>query len=92
MEYGAKDTPAYPHDNMPPYREVYIWECTEVGDSKEDNKRLVTVKFVSDEVVVEIRKYPKGVDIGRLPSVSNTTNRTFDDWFTEAVGGTKITA
>ena len=30
LEYTAKDTPTIPHDNMPPYREVYIWECVEI--------------------------------------------------------------
>ena len=29
LEYGRKDYAVIPHDNMPPYREVYIWECVE---------------------------------------------------------------
>ena len=27
LEYGKKDYATIPHNNMPPYREVYIWEC-----------------------------------------------------------------
>ena len=30
LEYEEKEQPTIPHDNMPPYREVYIWECVEV--------------------------------------------------------------
>jgi len=77
---------------MPPYREVYIWECTEVGDSSEDNKRLVTVKFVSNGMVVEIRKYPIGVDIGQLPDNPERTGHSFRGWFTEADAGTMISS
>ena len=37
-----------PHDNMPPYREVYIWECTEITDEEEQilgNVKTYTVTF-----------------------------------------------
>ena len=37
LEYPAKTEPTIPHDNMPPYREVYIWECVE---STEDEREV----------------------------------------------------
>ena len=27
LEYQNRENITYPHDNIPPYREVYIWEC-----------------------------------------------------------------
>ena len=32
LEYSNKDSIVLPHDNIPPYREVYIWECVEGDD------------------------------------------------------------
>lgn len=27
LEHQVESRITYPHDNMPPYKEVYIWEC-----------------------------------------------------------------
>ena len=36
LEYQMeKDSVTYPHDNIPPYREVYIWECVSVTKDEE---------------------------------------------------------
>ena len=29
LEYQNRENITYPHDNIPPYREVYLWECVE---------------------------------------------------------------
>lgn len=36
LEYKQKNFPAIPHNNLPPYREVYIWECVEVTEEERD--------------------------------------------------------
>ena len=40
LEYAAKTKLTIPHDNMPPFKEVYIWECVEATEYE---------KFISDE-------------------------------------------
>ena len=35
LEYGSKDYATIPHNNMPPYMEVYIWECLEITEYEE---------------------------------------------------------
>ena len=35
LEYNARNGITYPHDNMPPYKEVYVWECVEMTDEEE---------------------------------------------------------
>ena len=34
LEYEKRDSVTLPHDNMPPFREVYIWECVETSDEE----------------------------------------------------------
>ena len=29
LEYEERDSVTLPHDNMPPFKEIYIWECME---------------------------------------------------------------
>mgnify|MGYP003290294380 CR=1 FL=1 len=37
MEYNVKSDIAIPHENIPPYREVYMWECVEGDDYYHDD-------------------------------------------------------
>ena len=32
LEEGVRESIVLPHDNMPPYMDVYIWECTDAGE------------------------------------------------------------
>ena len=34
LDYEPRQYITIPHDNMPPYKEVYIWECVEVTDEE----------------------------------------------------------
>ena len=34
-----------PHDNMPPYREVYIWQCVEVTDEERDALGMYPIHY-----------------------------------------------
>lgn len=36
LEYHGKSSVTLPHDNMPPYIEVYIWECKEITDEEQE--------------------------------------------------------
>ena len=39
LEKNITDRVVMPHNNMPPYKEVYIWECTQ-GDVKSDDNAI----------------------------------------------------
>jgi hypothetical protein len=34
LEYAKANGITIPHDNLPPYLKVYIWECTELTDEE----------------------------------------------------------
>ena len=91
LEYSSKQTPTIPHDNLPPYKEVYIWECVEITD---DEKRLLEERLVvswdshGGEHVSD-RLYVRGDTIGSLPPTTRG-GYDFDGWFTEPDGGTKV--
>ena len=36
LGYQQREVPTIPHDNMPPYIEVYIWECREITDVEQE--------------------------------------------------------
>ncbi len=56
MEYtpkGANDI-TLPHDNLPPYLKVYIWECTEITDDErsvtgEPDDELCVISWLANE-------------------------------------------
>ena len=35
IDYDGELRIAIPHDNIPPYREVYVWECLETDNEPE---------------------------------------------------------
>lgn len=92
LEYAPKSMPTIPHDNLPPYKEVYIWECVEITD---DEKRLLEERLVvrwdshGGEHVSD-RLYARGDAIGTLPSTTRD-GYGFIGWFTEPDGeGTQV--
>lgn len=42
LEYYSKSDIAIPHENIPPYKEVYMWECIE-GDDYYDGHGMLDV-------------------------------------------------
>lgn len=64
---------AIPHDNLPPYKEVYIWQCVELTDEeKELEKPLCNVTFdgnggIPSQEIVHIHQ---GEKLGRIPTPS----------------------
>ena len=46
MEYTHKKGVTIPHDNLPPYREVYIWECLEITDEEMEVIHAIIGSFI----------------------------------------------
>ena len=81
LEYKVKgeNDITLPHDNLPPYLKVYIWECTEITE----DERLVTcepkdkswvVTFLGNDGTPDNTQYTKSdkSSVGNAPTVSRT--------------------
>lgn len=83
LEYQTKASPAIPHDNMPPYREVYIWQCTETTDEEESllaESVVVTWDTQGGEPLGR-SFFEAGSEIGRLPEPRREGYK-FRGWWT----------
>lgn len=58
LKYENRNDVTLPHDNMPPYKEVYIWECTEV------DRYVPELPEESDKYSIQYELY----ELGTLPS------------------------
>ena len=97
LEYERRSQITVPHDNMPPYKEVYIWECLEATDEEmEASGEPTTVSYTItwDENGGEPHEQPwTGFSYGQtlesygsLP-VPVRTGYTFQHW-SDRYGGT----
>lgn len=82
LEYEQMDV-ILPHDNMPPYREVYFWECLDPTD-EELGMYVITWDSNCDLTSPEpyYRRYNEPT--GRLPNNFNNSSRpgySFVGWF-----------
>ena len=70
LEYDQKSI-ILPHDNMPPYREVYMWECIDSGEA--NNETCEVIWHSNCEVEdPEPQEYPIGEKIGETPQLERT--------------------
>lgn len=106
LEYEVRSKDGYttditiPHDNLPPYREVYIWECIESADDEpgisgeppDDTRNIIwdpnggTFTNPSETGVWNVEE---GTVLGSTPGVSRS-NYTLVGWYDDS--GTKITS
>lgn len=95
LDYEKEGNFTVPHDNLPPYREVYIWECLEVSDEEDEVVHEIAPYFVVEwmphngEPVFRTRvEKTDGVSIPQ--EVPNKAGNTFLGWWTEEVGGEQV--
>ncbi len=84
-----------PHDNMPPYKEVYIWECIESDETQsiDPPAQQCTVTFDANggNPANPLQKSVSwNSPIGKLP-LSDRTGYDFNGWFTRKRGGRPVT-
>ena len=96
LEYGAANSPTIPHDNMPPYMEVFAWECLE---ATEDEKRWsgeptgvqYKVTFHFGDGTTNPIEFDRGQEesLGELPEVPTRDGYASDgNWYYE--DGTQV--
>ena len=89
LEYAAKgeNDLTLPHDNLPPYLRVYIWECTELTDDERKvteepgGERIWNVTFLGNGGTPEREQYQRndGEAVGTAPTVNNA-GQVFMGW------------
>ena len=96
LEYENLDGVVKPHDNAPPYREVYIWECVEATDEEMKlvgpMKDRFTVRWDAnggEPWNLPERAIEYGHEIGEPPLVQMPGHELVG-WFTKPEGGTQI--
>ena len=97
LEHENRKDITIPHDNMPPYMEVYIWECMEVDENELEPLKPIRESFqirfdpnggTPGEIVEVDAEY--GMKLGQfLPEVTRHGHR-LDGWFTQRVDGKPV--
>ena len=107
LEYGKASSPTIPHDNMPPYMEVFAWECLEATEdekrwSKEPDPEEVKHKVVfhfgygDNDPQVNLIEDGKRLDSQTIPQITLQPGCKSGKWYfedgTEATNDYVVTA